>query len=215
MTKIFHYQNRFAAGHQLAKVLRPYIKSNALVLALPHGGVPVATTIAQDLNIPMDILLVRKLGFAIGAITSGGIQVFNPNLTWQISQDTLNAIVEPEKAELRRREETYRGYRPPVQLAQKQIILVDEGLTAATDMRYSIDAVKQAGATEIIVAVPVATAQIVKELRLDVTKMVCPMAPGLFMDIGQWYDDFPQLSEHDVHTLLKQTWQTETTLALV
>lgn len=206
----FRFQNRFHAGNQLAQTLLAYIKPNALVLALPRGGVPVAFAIAQNLNIPLDLLLVRKLGcpgheeVALGAIASGGIQVLNPDIAWQISKDTLNAIVEHEKTELRRRECLYRGNRPPLQLSGKQVILVDDGLATGATMRAAIAVAQQGNPSEIMVAIPVAPFQTIEELQPYVAKIICLVTPPFFRSVGEWYEDFSQTSDTEVMALLEQ-----------
>lgn len=212
------YQDRVHAGKVLAERLQPFAdREDAVVLALPRGGVPVAYQIAQRLKAPLDVFIVRKLGvpgheeLAMGAIASGGAHVMNEGIIRNlgISDTAINAVIEMESAELTRREQAYRSNRQPHQLNDKQVILVDDGLATGATMRAAIRAVRTYHPKEIIVAVPVADAEIVGELRREVDDVFCPETPTPFHGVGQWYKDFGQTSDEEVTDLLTSAKQLE------
>lgn len=211
---LYRYNNRTHAGKVLAQALQPLIKPPAIVLALPRGGVPVAFEIAQQFYLPMDVMLVRKLGFpgqeecAMGAIAWGGLKVLDPELARLVPAQTLAAIIERETAELNRREQAYRGHRIFPKLEQQQVILVDDGLATGSTMRAALAAVRQSNPSEVIVAVPVAPLHSLVELQPQVEQMVCPLQPDIFWSVAQWYDDFTQTTDAEVCTLLGQAWST-------
>ncbi len=205
--------DRHAAGQALAESLQHYAgRDDVIVLALPRGGVPVAAEIARTLDAPLDVMLVRKLGLpghpelAMGAIASGGVRVMNDNVVRQsmVSPDAIEAVVEMESRELEHRESTYRGDRPWPDLKGRCVILVDDGLATGATMRAAIDAVKAQQPGCIVVAVPVAPPDTVRDLEPLVDEVVCPVQPESFMAIGQWYVDFHQISDAEVLALLEE-----------
>lgn len=207
------YANRYEAGKMIASQLLKYTKhADALVLALPRGGVPVASEIAKILSIPLDIFVVRKLGvpnheeLAMGAIASGGTIVFNENILSQlhIPASAIQPVIESEQKELERRELVYRGQRPFPRLKDKSIILVDDGIATGATMRAAIKAIKQQKPKKIILAVPVAAATTIDELSNDVDEVICPLKPDDMFAVGAWYDDFSQTSDEEVFNLLMQ-----------
>ncbi len=208
------FPDRRAAGQVLAGLLRHYAKrDDLLVLALPRGGVPVAMEIAKVLNAPLDVILVRKLGLpghselAMGAIASGGIRIMNEEILHQamVSPDAVEVVVERESRELERREHIYRGDRPWPDLEGRCVILVDDGLATGATMRAAVDAVRVQKPERIVVAVPVAPPETVRELEQLVDEVVCPLQPESFMAIGQWYRDFHQVSDAEVLALLEKS----------
>lgn len=216
MTARLPLRNRKEAGRLLAAALLPWQgQSDVIVLALPRGGVPVAAEIARALGVPLDLMLVRKLGvpgneeLAMGAIASGGVQVLNEHvMEWlQLSGTAVAMAVQREQRELQRREQVYRGSRPLPHLQGQRVILVDDGLATGASMRAAIQAVRQQGAAGIIVAVPVGAPESVERIRKLVDKVVCPHMPEPFAAIGQWYEDFRQVSDEDVQVLLREAWQ--------
>ncbi len=205
--------DRHAAGQALAGSLQHYAgRDDVIVLALPRGGVPVAAEIARALDAPLDVMLVRKLGLpghpelAMGAIASGGVRVMNDNVVRQsmVSPDAIEAVVEMESRELEHRERTYRGDRPWPDLKGRCVILVDDGLATGATMRAAIDAMKAQQPGCIVVAVPVAPPDTVRDLEPLVDEVVCPVQPESFMAIGQWYVDFHQISDAEVLALLEE-----------
>jgi putative phosphoribosyl transferase len=206
--------NRTEAGRVLASQLAGYAKrADVVVLALPRGGVPVAFEVAQTLDAPLDVFLVRKLGtpgqpeLALGAIASGGVRVVNRPLVEYlgISDRAIDNIAASEQRELERRERAYRDDRPPVELRDKTIILIDDGLATGSTMRAAIAALKQQQPERIVVGVPVAPASTCEELRKEVDEVVCPLTPEVFDGVGRWYEDFSQTSDDEVRALLEQS----------
>ena len=205
------YQDRREAGRELAGKLTRYAgRPDALVLALPRGGVPVAFEVAQALRAPLHVFLVRKLGapgyeeLAMGAVASGGVRVLNHDVVdaLHIAPETIEAVAERELAELARREAAYRGNRPPPDLRGATAILVDDGLATGSTMRAAARAVSQQGPRAIVVAVPVAAAQTCDEFRDEVDEVVCALTPEPFYAVGVWYDDFTQTTDDEVRDLL-------------
>jgi predicted phosphoribosyltransferase len=210
--------NRTSAGKELAKALQSYRnQENVIVLALPRGGVPVAYEIAKELKAPLDLMLVRKLGvpnypeLAMGAIASGDIRVLNPQVIYNyaISEADIEEVEKRERQELDRRAEAYRGQRPYPDLNDKIVILVDDGLATGATMHAALDAVRLQNPGSIVVAVPVAPPESINELRQKVDEIICPLQPTYFSSIGQWYNDFSQVSDEDVTELLGRAWQNE------
>src|SRR4051812_266758 len=158
------FQDRADAGRQLADRLKHYAgRDDVLVLALPRGGVPVAFEVAQALDAPLDVFLVRKLGLpgqeelAMGAIASGGVRVLNPDVVGplRISDDVIDAVARAEQAELERRQQLYRGHRPDINVRGRTVILVDDGLATESTMRAAVAALRKQSPKKIVVAVPV------------------------------------------------------------
>ncbi|HEX2971239.1 MAG TPA: phosphoribosyltransferase [Tepidisphaeraceae bacterium] len=205
------YRDRVEAGQVLASQLGAYAnRSDVLVLALPRGGVPVASEIARVLHAPMDIFLVRKLGvpgqeeLAMGAIASGGVRVLNRNVvdSMEIPQDVIDAVAAEEQRELERREKAYRGDRPLPEIRGRTVILVDDGLATGATMRAAVSAIRQQQPARLVVAVPVGPEDSCEELRRAADEVVCPMRPEPFYAIGLWYEDFAQTTDSEVRDLL-------------
>jgi len=209
MTKVF--RNRTEAGKLLASHLAEYGNCpDVLVLALPRGGVPVAFEVAKALNLPLDICLVRKLGvpghkeLAMGALASDGVRVLNYDVvSWlNISSNTIDEVASKELRELQRRDRAYRGNRPPPDIKNRTVILVDDGLATGSTMRAAITVLQLEQPQRIIVAVPVAPQAICKELQAEVDRVVCLLTPEPFYAIGLWYEDFSQTTDDEVRELL-------------
>lgn len=209
-------RDRAVAGQALARLLQAYRqRRDAVVLALPRGGVPVAYEIAMQLELRLDLVLVRKLGvpghaeLALGAIASGGVRVINNNVLRHqaIPPAAIEAVAAREKLELQRREQVYRGQRPAPLLRGQQVILVDDGLATGATMQAAVLAVRQQAPARIVVAVPVAAADSAATLRRRVDELVCPLQVDELISIGQWYRHFEQTSDGEVLQLLHQAWQ--------
>lgn len=205
------YRDRVAAGRALAVELANYAgRSDTLVLALPRGGVPVAFEIAQKLKLPLDVLVVRKLGapgqkeLAMGAIASGGAVVLNPTVTRYFADDAVDEAVERERSELLRRELAYRNKQPFPKLEGRTIIVVDDGAATGATMRVAVRALHSLHANKIVVALPVAAADAVELLREAADSVVCLYTPQSFEAVGQWYEIFDQVSDQEVLDLLKR-----------
>jgi len=180
-----------------------------LVLGLPRGGVPVAWEVARRLGAPLDVFVVRKLGFpgheelAMGAIASGGVRVLNPEvIAYGVSRAQIEQVTEKERRELERREQLFRGDRPPMRVADRTVVLVDDGLATGSTMRAAVRALRQERAGRIIVAVPVAAPSVCAEMKAEADEVVCAATPEPFRAVGLWYDDFAQTSDAEVRELL-------------
>jgi putative phosphoribosyl transferase len=207
------FKNRVDAGKRLASLLRLYAhRPDVSVIALPRGGVPVAAEIARELNAPLDVLVVRKLGvprseeMAMGAITSGNFQYLNDDLIQRLNipAAAISAVIQREQRELARREKAYRDDRPPLNLRDRTVILVDDGLATGATMRVAIEAVQQQQPKEFTVAVPVAAKEICQQLGEYADRIVCAETPQPFHAVGLWYQEFDQTSDEEVQTLLDQ-----------
>jgi predicted phosphoribosyltransferase len=207
------YRDRRDAGRKLARELSQTVDcSNAIVLGLPRGGVPVAFEVAKALGVPLDIFLVRKLGvpghreLALGAIASGDVSVLNQDVVHMldISPATIDAIAAREQRELRRRERVYRGDRPEPDLRGRSVILVDDGLATGASMQAAVKALRARKPAHIVVAVPTAPPETCVELEDQVDEVVCPVTPQPFFGVGAWYEDFSQTTDEEVRELLEQ-----------
>ena len=205
-------ENRTQAGRLLALKLKQYTDHpQGLVLGLPRGGIPVASEIAKYLHLPLDICLVRKLGvpgrkeLAMGAIATGGIRVLNQDiLDWlKISDSAIEEVAGEELAELSRRERVYRGERPYPEIANRTIILVDDGIATGATLRAAIAVLKPQQPSSIIVAVPVASLDICQLLETEVDRVVCLMKPEQLNSISLWYEDFGQTTDEQVRYFLE------------
>jgi putative phosphoribosyl transferase len=205
------FRDRFAAGRELAQKLAHYRRrDDALLLALPRGGVEVAYAVAEELEMPLDVFVVRKLGvpghpeLAMGAIASGGVRVINHEVTVlaRITPQVVDDITRLELAELERREHEYRGDRPPPEVHGRTAILVDDGLATGSTMLAAIQAVWQLGPAGVVVAVPLASVETCQELRNHADEVVCARTPEPFFAVGAWYEDFDQVSDDEVKDLL-------------
>ena len=211
MADIRHFKNRTEAGRLLAQRLAVYARHpDAIVLALPRGGVPVGFAIAQRLGIALDVLLVRKLGmprheeFAMGAVGSGGVRVLQPGVPglMGVTAQDVEAVTARELAELQRRERAYRGGRPPLDLAGRSAILVDDGVATGSTMLAAIEVARRLGPRELVLAIPVAPPDTAAALEARVDELVCLSTPPHFRAVGQWYDAFEQTSDEQVQDLL-------------
>jgi putative phosphoribosyl transferase len=219
-----YYRNRMEAGRQLAAQLIAYAnRPQVVVLALPRGGVPVAFAVAEALNAPLDVFLVRKLGLpgheelAIGAIATGGVRVLNENVvhTLHVPDAVIDAVTAQEQRELERRERCYRDDRPPLDVRGYTVILVDDGMATGATMRAVAVALRQRHPARIVVAVPVAAGTTCEEFRAEVDDIICAATPEPFYGVGLWYDDFSQTSDAEVRDLLARAAQRQAGMAYV
>lgn len=213
MTATRRFHDRAEAGRMLATMLESYRGApGLLVLGLPRGGVPVAAEVARALDAPLDLFLVRKLGLpehpelAMGAISSGGTVVVNPDVvqTYGVSDATLEAVAETERAELERRESVYRGHRDRPALAARTVILVDDGLATGASMRAAVEAARAQQPASLVVAVPVGARETCDELAGLADDVRCHTTPEPFRAVGLWYRDFRQTTDEEVVRLLRQ-----------
>ncbi len=206
------FPDRRAAGRALALALSQYADRPRLqVLALPRGGVPVAYEVAQALHAPLDVLLVRKLGapgqpeLAMGAIAEQGARVLNHDIIADlgIPAYVIEEITALEQAEIARRARAYRGQRPPPELHDKTVIIVDDGLATGATMHAAVNCVRLQQPRWITVAVPVASTESVRHLRTVADDVVAVLAVEPFYALSYWYDDFRQTSDDEVRRLLQ------------
>jgi len=207
------FLNRVDAGRRLAKELDAYRgRRDVLVLGIPRGGVPVAFQVAAELGAPLDVFVVRKLGvpgheeLAFGAIATKGIRVLDAQIVEEagISDLEIELIAAKERQELERRERAYRGSRPPLNLEGKTVILVDDGIATGASTRAAIIALRQLEPASIALAVPIAPAATCMRLRREVDDLICLDAPETFYAIGEFYENFSQVSDEEVTTLLQR-----------
>lgn len=205
------YADRADAGRALANALARYRATpDAIVLGLPRGGVPVAFEVARALELPLDVLVVRKLGLpqqpelAMGAIASGGALVVNDEVTRYLGGNAVafEAVRAREQAELERRERDYRGSRPPLLVTGRTAILVDDGLATGATMEAAVRALQSLGTGRVVVAVPVASVEARERIEVLADEVVCLATPGFFSAVGQWYADFGQTGDEEVRDLL-------------
>ena len=216
MTGLIRFKNRMHAGQLLAERLADYAgRGDVVVLALPRGGVPVGYAVALALAAPLDILLVHKLGmpgheeYAIGAVASGGYCMLQDNLPQHLKlpQQALDAIVRREVRELRRREQRYRANFPAIDLAGRQAILVDDGVATGSTILTAIHVLREARPARIIAAVPVAPPESCLSLRAAADESICLLTPESFRAVGQYFENFAQISDDEVTALLAQAQQ--------
>lgn len=207
------FENRTEAGKQLARRLMEHFdEAGAIVLGLPRGGVPVAFEVAEALRVPLDVFMVRKLGvprheeLAMGAVSSGGHCYLNRPLIRRlhVPEDLVENAIDSETKELKRRENLYRKGRPPLNLKNKLVILVDDGLATGASMRAAVEAVKAEHPRKLVVAVPVAAPDSIRELAPKVDEIVCLGAPEYFRSVGEWYSEFGQTTDDEVQDLLSK-----------
>jgi erythromycin esterase-like protein/predicted phosphoribosyltransferase len=205
------FRDRREAGRLLAAQLATYAnKPDVLVLALPRGGVPVAHEVASALCAPLDVFAVRKLGIpgyeelAMGAVATGGVRVLNQPLVAELGMPDylIEYVTEQEQEELKRRERLYRGGRPPLDVRDRTVILVDDGLATGATMQAAIKALRLRHPARIVVAVPVASREACEEMRAQADEVVCAVTPEPFHAVGRWYEDFSQTTDEEVRELL-------------
>jgi putative phosphoribosyl transferase len=210
------FRDRIDAGRILARKLFKYKQHpDVLVLGLPRGGIPVAFEVAQELNAPLDVFLVRKLGLpgheelAMGAIASGGVRVLNADVVnlFRVPLDVIDHVADKEEAEMNRREQVYRQGRPPPQIRSRAVIVVDDGLATGSTMRAAVGALRRKDPSRIVVAVPVAAPSTCEELRGEVDEMICAETPEPFHAVGLWYEDFTQTTDAEIRGLLDRAAQ--------
>lgn len=205
------FRDRAAAGRELAARLRKYARrQDAIVLALPRGGVPVGFEVAGELDIDLDVILVRKLGvpgreeLAMGAVATSGVFYIDDWLVdrLEITSEQISAVVEREQRELVRREQAYRDGRPPPQIAERVVICVDDGLATGASMRVAVTALRAGKPSRIVVAVPVAAPTVAEELRAFADEVIVARMPANFRAVSLWYENFTQTTDEEVRELL-------------
>jgi putative phosphoribosyl transferase len=216
MAEVRRFRNRAQAGKLLAKALGAYAhQPDALVLALPRGGVPVAFAVAMTLGLELDILLVRKLGlphqpeYAIGAVGSGGVRVLQAGVPglMGVTQEQVDALTARELLEIERRTRLYRGGRAPPVLGGRTVIVVDDGIATGSTMLAAVQVARGHEARRVVVAAPVAPPDTLAALEAVADEVVCLAAPPHFRAVSQWYETFDQTSDEEVQDLLAMAWR--------
>lgn len=203
------FKNRNEAGRRLAEKLAEMKGTDSIVLAIPRGGVIVAKEIARELGLPLDIIVTRKIGapgneeYAIGAIDISGNGIFNETEKALVDKKWLEHKILAERKEAERRWNTYRKDKGPLDLHGKTAIIVDDGIATGLTMEVAIDYVKREGAQKIIVAVPVASPDTVHKLENKAEVRVLE-TPAFFSAVGEWYENFPQVSDTEVVEALSE-----------
>jgi putative phosphoribosyl transferase len=204
------FEDRRQAGRELAVRLAPLSEERPIVLALPRGGVPVALEVARSLRAPLELLTVRKLGaprnpeLAIGALAEDGTVVLNAATARRVglTSDQLEAIVERETAELRRRIERFRDRRAPAEVEGRTVILVDDGLATGLSDLAAVRALRRRQPKRVVVAAPVGSREAVAGLAEEADEVICVLVPAELRGVGQWYEDFSPVSDEQVLALL-------------
>ena len=208
------FKNRQDAGQKLAQKLNKFkSQKDTIILALPRGGVVTAFEIAKELNLHLDLVVPRKIGapdneeYAIGAITETGEGIFNQEAidSLRVSKEYLDKKVAEEKKEAQRRLKTYRQDRPSLNLANKTVIIVDDGIATGLTMRAAIKSVREKKAQKVVVAVPVSAKDSLKIIADEVDQVICLDAPLFFGAVGAFYQDFGQTTDEEVIDLMKKS----------
>lgn len=204
------FADRHAAGARLATALVQYRNDDPLILGIPTGGVPVAAEVARQLGAELDVVIARKLGapdqpeLALGAVTALGTVYIDDAIVARhgVSEAHLAAIVARETAEAAAREKRYRGGRPQPRMAQRTVIVVDDGLATGATMRAALRAVRAQGPARLVAAVPVGSTDAQEELLGDADEVICLVMPEQFEAVSFYYDDFREVSDEDVQEIL-------------
>jgi putative phosphoribosyl transferase len=216
MSTPIRYLDRRHAGRVLASYLMDQpVGDNPLVLALPRDGVPVAFEVAEAVAAPLDVFLVCKLGlpiqpeFAMGSLVSGGLLLLDHSLIQEagVSAVEIDRVTRREERELERREELYRGGRAPLELAGREVIVIDDGLGSGFNARAAVAALRQMGCSRITVGMPVGSPEICAMLAREVDLFVCPWQPGAFHSVSQYYEDFSPTNDVEVRAWLSRAGQ--------
>jgi putative phosphoribosyl transferase len=204
------FQNRFHAGSLLAERLRELKASSPVILGLPRGGVVVADPVAEAIEAPLDVIIVRKLGvpyqpeLAMGAIGEGGVKVIEASVVSaaRVDDRQMQDVEQRERAVLDARIAQYRQWRPAVPLEGRSAVIVDDGIATGATVRAACQVVASRGALKVTVAVPVATREAIRRIRAVCDEVVCLHAPARFGAIGLFYADFSPVDDFEVKRIL-------------
>jgi putative phosphoribosyl transferase len=205
------FADRVEAGKSLAQDLKSLVGKGAVVLAIPRGGVVVGYEVAKALGLPLDVIIPRKIGapsnpeLAIGAMTEDGTVLLDDRLVehLQVSKDYIQKESETQKQEIQRRLKLYRGDVTYPSLANREVVLVDDGIATGSTMKAALASVLNRGAKTVVVAIPVGPPSTIRELEAKADRVVCLHTPDSFYAIGQFYEDFTQIQDEEVTRLLK------------
>ena len=207
------FADRHDAGRRLAAALERFRGQPPVVVAIPRGGVPVAAEVSEALDAPLDVIIVRKIGapwqpeYAIGAVAEGGVTVLAARDLEMlgIGPSELEALIAKAQSELAERSARYRGHRPPTEVKGRTVLLVDDGLATGRTAQAAARALRKRGARRVVLAVPVAAAQSVRELKESVDEVVALQTPEDLLAVGFWYRDFGQTTDEEVTALLRRS----------
>jgi putative phosphoribosyl transferase len=205
------FADRVDAGRRLASALKALVGKYAIILAIPRGGVVVGYEIAKTLDLPLDVIIPRKIGapgnpeLAIGAITEDGTVLLDNKLIQylQVSKEYIEKESKTQKLEIQRRMKLYRGDIPYPSLKNREVILVDDGIATGSTMKAALASVRKRGAKTVVIAIPVGPPSTIRELEKEADRVVCLHTPESFYAIGQFYENFTQTQDEEVTRLLK------------
>jgi putative phosphoribosyl transferase len=205
------FADRVDAGRRLASALKALVDKYAIILAIPRGGVIVGYEIAKTLDLPLDVIIPRKIGapgnpeLAIGAITEDGTVLLDNKLIQylQVSKEYIEKESKTQKLEIQRRMKLYRGDIPYPSLKNREVILVDDGIATGSTMKAALASVRKRGAKTVVIAIPVGPPSTIRELEKEADRVVCLHTPESFYAIGQFYENFTQTQDEEVTRLLK------------
>lgn len=205
------FRNRIEAGRLLAARLAAYRDQSPIVLGLPRGGVPVAYQVARALEAPLDVWIVRKIGVpwheevGVGAVAEGGLVYLNRDImkSLQLSEENLAATIERQQAEVAERVKRFRGHHARPVLRDRTVLVVDDGIATGGTVRATIASLRKEQPKAIVLAVPVAAADIARSLQYEVDELVSLKTPHDLYAIGLWYEDFTQVADEEVVRLLE------------
>jgi len=210
MDEVIRFRDRVDAGKRLAALLAKYQGQNAVVYALPRGGVPVGKEIARKLHCPLDLVIIRKIGhpwnpeYALGAVAEDGLLVVNEEELAQVDRKWFEAEKARQMAEARRRRELYLQGKEPIPATGKIAILVDDGIATGSTMMVAVKKIKQEQPEKVVVAVAVSPKETAQRFAREVDEFMAVTIPEIFWGaIGYYYDDFSQISDEEVMALLK------------
>jgi putative phosphoribosyl transferase len=208
------FVDRAEAGRVLASKLLAYAgRDDVIVLGLPRGGVPVAFAVAGALHVRLDVFVVSKLGtpwnreLAMGAVAEGGVQVLDLSIVRAlgVSEEDIQEVAAAARKEVEYRQESYRGGRQPLELAEKTVILVDDGIATGCSILAAVAAIRRRKPARVVMAVPVAPASGCSAIRMEADEVISVAEPDLLLAVSQWYRDFSQISDEDVRSLLDRS----------
>lgn len=208
------FRDRAEAGRRLAEALDHLAGTDAVVLGLPRGGVPVAFEVADRLGLPLDVVVVRKVGapnnpeFGVGAVGEEGVVLLNRSTLHRLGlrEEDLQATVEEEQEELARRLHRYRRGRPAAEIKGRTAVLVDDGVATGGSAKAAVEVLRERGAGKVVLAVPVGPPDSVAELEMVADEVICLATPASFMAVGSWYRDFGQTRDEQVVDLLEKAY---------
>ncbi|HKC29420.1 MAG TPA: phosphoribosyltransferase family protein [Jatrophihabitans sp.] len=212
------FADRVEAGRRLAEALRGRVSADAIVLALPRGGVPVGFEVADELGLPLDVIVVRKVGaplqpeFALGAVGEGGVTVFNERIAAHLPQrpGEFERVARGERAELERRTARFREGRAALSLIGREVVIVDDGIATGSTARAACAVARARGARRVVLATPVAPHGVEQRMSDVADEVVCVHEPSEFFSVGGFYTHFAQTPDEEVSELLRRAAQRRT-----